>query len=103
MVASGDAKSGAGEDPTPQFADPRMAGWAGQGPGLTWPSAADKDRHPAEIDENLSVARQSGRAGSRVPHLVAGSIIREPSLHRLFGRKHLRIGFAEVVASLALS
>jgi hypothetical protein len=41
--------------------------------------------------------------GSRVPHLVAGSVIGEPSLHRLFGRKHLRIGFAEVVASLGLS
>jgi hypothetical protein len=33
---------------------------------------------------------------------MAGSIIREPISHRLFGRKCLRVGFAEVVASLNL-
>lgn len=30
-------------------------------------------------------------------------MVREPSLHRLFRRKHLRIGFAEVVATLGPS
>jgi hypothetical protein len=40
------------------------------------------------------------RAGSRVPNLVAGSIIREPISHRLFGRKRLRVCSAKVVATL---
>jgi hypothetical protein len=39
------------------------------------------------------------RAGSRVPELVAGSIVKEPITHCLFGRKRLRVGFAEVVAT----
>jgi hypothetical protein len=41
-----------------------------------------------------------GRAGSRVPQLVAGLIIGEAILHRLFGRKTLRVSLAEVVAAL---
>lgn len=40
---------------------------------------------------------------SRIPRFMAGSIIREPILHRLFGRKCLSVGFAEVVATLRLS
>src|ERR1700739_3523225 len=47
--------------------------------------------------------RQWEGASSWVPHLVAGSIIGETSLHLLLGPNHLRIGFAEVVASLDLS
>ena len=39
----------------------------------------------------------------RVPHFVAGSIVREAISHRLFGRKCLPVGFAEVVATLSLS
>jgi hypothetical protein len=41
--------------------------------------------------------------GSRVSHLIAGSIIREPISHRLFCRKRLCTGFAEVVATLGPS
>ena len=40
---------------------------------------------------------------SRVPQFIAGSIIREPLLHRLFGRKCLSVGFAEVIATLSPS
>jgi hypothetical protein len=43
------------------------------------------------------------RPGSRVPKLVAGSIISKPISHRLFGRKRLCVGFAEVAATLGPS
>ena len=43
---------------------PRMAGWAGQGSGLHLASAADKDRHPAEIDEDLRGTAGSGYASA---------------------------------------
>ena len=36
----------------------------------------------------------------RVPLFVAASIIREAIPHRLFGRKTLRVGLAEIVAAL---
>src|SRR5271170_6007268 len=45
----------------------------------------------------------SERAGSGVPQLVSGAIIRETISHRLFGRKPLRAGFADVVANFSLS
>ena len=38
-----------------------------------------------------------------VPRFIAGSIIREPLLHRLFGRMCLSVGFAEVIATLSPS
>jgi hypothetical protein len=38
-----------------------------------------------------------------VPHFMTTSIIGEPSSHRRFGRKCLRVSFAEVVATLGPS
>jgi hypothetical protein len=40
------------------------------------------------------------QTGSRIAYLVAALIIRESILHRLFGRKTLCIGLAEIVAAL---
>jgi hypothetical protein len=47
-----------------------------------------------------SFALCGGRAGSRIPQLVAASIIREAIPHRLFGRKTFRVRLAEVIAAL---
>jgi uncharacterized protein (DUF1330 family) len=47
--------------------------------------------------------RQGQQPRSRVPRIVAGSIIVKPISHRLFGRKRLRVGFAEVIATLSPS
>jgi hypothetical protein len=40
------------------------------------------------------------QAGSRIPQLVAALIIGETIPHRLFGRKTLCVGLAEIVAAL---
>src|ERR1700720_3644894 len=40
------------------------------------------------------------QTGSRIAELVAALIIREAILHRLFGRKTLCIGLADIVAAL---
>jgi hypothetical protein len=41
-----------------------------------------------------------GRAGSRIPQLVAALIIREAIPHRLLGRKTLCVSLAEIIAAL---
>ena len=48
-------------------------------------------------------AAKAGMDRVTVPELVAASVIREPISHRLFGRERLRVGFAEVVATLGPS
>jgi len=40
------------------------------------------------------------QAGLRIPQLVAALIIREAIPHRLFGRKTVFVGLAEIVAAL---
>ena len=69
-----------------------------------WPDGPDRDRGSPgrrpririviEIDENLSVARQSGRAGSRVPH---PGLRRAPTEPRRWSRLRAAVGLPIIV------